>query len=328
MATVYVVTAGSGESYRIERVYLDSDQAYGFAQDYNGIAPVEPVQVEEWQVGAPPAAYDGPYWRAEWWARVPASKRRGELRHTDEGERFDDFAIRQEWWTGDALPEATVVRRELAGVPKIEVVGSPRRRWRNCSGTRLPRSGPSWRAYPGSSFRHFRERTERNRHGDSTLPLLVRHDACMDSRALERLGHHVVSRRVALGYRNRTDLADSLQFTVRTLADIEHGVRKASPGTYAMLENKLAWAPGSIDTILAGGEPKETVVELHRTTPTTRPRDTHCARPPPMPFPKCPTEELLLELRRRIIAPRDRRHNTWDDWDGGLDPHGDWPEEG
>ena len=79
----------------------------------------------------------------------------------------------------------------------------------------------------------------------------------MDRHALERLGHHVVSRRVALGYRNRTDLANSLQFTVRTLADIEHGVRKASPGTYAMLENKLAWAPGSIDTILAGGEPKE-----------------------------------------------------------------------
>ena len=45
------------------------------------------------------------------------------LRHTDEGERFDDFAIRQEWWTGDALPEAKVVRRELTGVPKIEVVG-------------------------------------------------------------------------------------------------------------------------------------------------------------------------------------------------------------
>ena len=78
----------------------------------------------------------------------------------------------------------------------------------------------------------------------------------MDRRALERLGHHVVSRRVALGYRNRTDLADSVQFTVRTLADIEHGVRKASPGTYAMLENKLSWAPGSIDTILAGGNPK------------------------------------------------------------------------
>ena len=123
MATVYVVTAGSGDSYRIERVYLDSDQAYGFAQDYNGIAPVEPVQVEEWQVGAPPAAYDGPYWRARVVGACPGRKRRGALRHTDEGERFDDFAIRQEWWTGDALPEAKVVRRELAGVPKIEVVG-------------------------------------------------------------------------------------------------------------------------------------------------------------------------------------------------------------
>ena len=43
MATVYVVTAGTGDSYRIERVYLDSGQAYGFAQDYNGIAPVDPV---------------------------------------------------------------------------------------------------------------------------------------------------------------------------------------------------------------------------------------------------------------------------------------------
>ena len=73
--------------------------------------------------GASPAAYEGPYWRAEWWARVPISERRGALRHTDEGERFDDFAIRQEWWTGDALLEATVVRRELTGVPKIEVVG-------------------------------------------------------------------------------------------------------------------------------------------------------------------------------------------------------------
>ena len=115
MATVFVVTAGTGDTYRIERVYLDSDQAYGFAQDYNGIAPVEPVQVEEWLDGVPPAAYDGPYWRAEWWARVPASKRRAGLRHTDEGDRFDDFAIRQEWWTGEALPEAKVVRRELAG---------------------------------------------------------------------------------------------------------------------------------------------------------------------------------------------------------------------
>ncbi len=106
----------------------------------------------------------------------------------------------------------------------------------------------------------------------------------MDSRALERLGHHVVSRRVALGFRTRIDLANSLQFTVRTLSDIEHGVRKASPGTYAMLENKLAWAPGSIDTILAGGEPKEVVSTLHTEQPHhPRLRDTRCARPTPTP---------------------------------------------
>ena len=143
----------------------------------------------------------------------------------------------------------------------------------------------------------------------------------MDRRDLDRLGHHVVSRRVALGYRNRTDLADSLQFTVRTLADIEHGVRKASPGTYAMLENKLAWTPGSIDTILAGGEPTETVVELRRPTPNPL---SHTATDA---LSHASTEELLLELRRRIIAPRDRRHDTWDD-SGGLDPHGHWPEQG
>ena len=149
----------------------------------------------------------------------------------------------------------------------------------------------------------------------------------MDRRDLERLGHHVVSRRVALGYRNRTDLAGSLQFTVRTLADIEHGVRKASAGTYAILENKLGWAPGSIDTILAGGEPTETVPTLRRSN-TTAPAQGYALRPTnPNALSQASTEELLLELRRRIIAPRDRRHDPWDDWDGGLDPHGDWPSE-
>ena len=123
MATVYVVTAGTGDTYRIERIYLDPDEAYRFEEEYNGTAPVGPVQVEEWATGAPPGAYDGPYWRAQWWARVPVSKRRAELRHTREGERFDDFEIRQEWWTREALPEAKVVRRELAGVPRLEVAG-------------------------------------------------------------------------------------------------------------------------------------------------------------------------------------------------------------
>ena len=54
------------------------------------------------------------------------SKRRAQLRHTREDERFDDFDIRQEWWTGEALPDAKVVRRELTGAPKVEVAGRSR----------------------------------------------------------------------------------------------------------------------------------------------------------------------------------------------------------
>ena len=157
----------------------------------------------------------------------------------------------------------------------------------------------------------------------------------MDRRLAERLGHYIVSRRVALGYRNRTDLANSLQLTVRTLADVEHGVRKASPGTYAILENKLAWAPGSIDTILAGGEPNELVSTLRRPNPNI-PTSGYALRPAsPNALSQASTEELLLELRRRIIDPRDRRQDSWDDWGGadsrgdrdGLDPQGVWAEE-
>jgi hypothetical protein len=52
----------------------------------------------------------------------------------------------------------------------------------------------------------------------------------MNRHGLERLGHHIVSRRVAVGYRNRTDFADSLHFSVRTLSDIENGVMQGQLG--------------------------------------------------------------------------------------------------
>jgi len=110
---------------------------------------------------------------------------------------------------------------------------------------------------------------------------------------------------------------------VRTLADIENGVRKASPGTYAMLENKLGWAPGSIDTILAGGEPKELLVKLRRDNPEPRYQSFTTDA-----LSRASTEELLLELRRRIIRPRDTRRERWDVWDDGLEAQGNWPEEG
>ena len=65
------------------------------------------------------------------------------------------------------------------------------------------------------------------------------------------------------------------------------------------------------------------MVKLHRdgpdpSTPTSYTADA---------LSRASTEELLLELRRRIVHPRDRRYETWDDWDDGLDAQGSWPEE-
>ena len=60
--------------------------------------------------------------------------------------------------------------------------------------------------------------------------------------------------------------------------------------------------PGSIDTLLAGGELKESMVKLPRDNPERRYASfTTDAQS------RAATEELLLELRRRIIRPRDRR---------------------
>ena len=84
------------------------------------------------------------------------SKRRGELRHTREGERFDDFDIRQEWWTGDALPDARVVRRELAGVPKVEVVGLSKEKVEELYWDTIARSSRSGGRLPGNDFRLLR----------------------------------------------------------------------------------------------------------------------------------------------------------------------------
>ena len=69
------------------------------------------------------------------------------------------------------------------------------------------------------------------------------------------------------------------------------------------------------------------VVELRRSNPNALPQGYALRPTNPNGLSHVPTEELLLELRRRIIAPRDRRHKTWDD-SGGLDPRGDWPDEG
>ena len=85
-----------------------------------------------------------------------------------------------------------------------------------------------------------------------------------------------------------------------------------------MLENQLSWAPGSIDSILVGGEPVEKVVRLRHDN--AEPRYDFFTSDE---LSRALTEELLLELRRRIIRPRDRRRETWGG-SGGIDARGDW----
>src|SRR6476620_926420 len=123
LTTVYVLTSGSGDSYRIERVYLDSDQAYRFAQDYNGMPR---WYRSRWRNGrSVPARRPGRPLLAtrSGGRRGPASNLRGELRHTR------DASGARNWnpptrWTGDALPNTKVACRKLTGYP--------RRRWRAC----------------------------------------------------------------------------------------------------------------------------------------------------------------------------------------------------
>jgi hypothetical protein len=119
---VYVVTAGREATYRIERIYFDQNEAQDFADRYNASQPDEFLHVESWQTGPPAAAYDGPYWVARWTARMPAAKRPSESRDAPR-DRYGDFEVTREWWTGDAVPEVQVVRREISGMPHVEVIG-------------------------------------------------------------------------------------------------------------------------------------------------------------------------------------------------------------
>ncbi|HVQ98925.1 MAG TPA: helix-turn-helix transcriptional regulator [Mycobacterium sp.] len=146
----------------------------------------------------------------------------------------------------------------------------------------------------------------------------------MDDTGLVRAGHYVVNRRVALGYKHRIDLAKDLPITDRTLADIENGVREVSVGTYAVLENKLGWGPGSIEAVRAGREPTEV-----NTATGQQPLYQHQQKqqaPPANPLKSVPTEELLFELRRRIVWDRVRLNDEDRRW-GALLPRGDLGED-
>lgn len=79
----------------------------------------------------------------------------------------------------------------------------------------------------------------------------------------QRLGEHVIARRLALGYKTRIPLAAASGISTRILGDIETGRRNGrfDPKTIAALERTLGWAVGSVDTIVNGGEPS--IVQAH-----------------------------------------------------------------
>jgi hypothetical protein len=144
---------------------------------------------------------------------------------------------------------------------------------------------------------------------------------------LVRVGHYVVNRRVALGYKHRIDFANDLPITDRTLADIENGVREVSVGTYAALENNLGWGPGSVEAIRAGHEPTElhTGIEEPPLAASPAPQQLQQALPA-NPLKSVSTEELLLELRRRIVWHPFRPDSDERGWEA-LISRGDLGEE-
>ena len=71
------------------------------------------------------------------------------------------------------MPETKVVRRELAGVPKVEVVGlSKEKVEETVLGHHQPGQGRAGRESQGNRFPYIMRQMERNRHCDSTFPPL------------------------------------------------------------------------------------------------------------------------------------------------------------
>ncbi|MFI5934725.1 helix-turn-helix domain-containing protein [Actinoplanes sp. NPDC051494] len=89
----------------------------------------------------------------------------------------------------------------------------------------------------------------------TALPVL----ACLDGGMADtqRLATYLVARRIQLGYRHRPAFAEAAGVSLRTLSDIENGLRVPSASTIAALDQALQWQPGSVRETLAGGEPAQ-----------------------------------------------------------------------
>lgn len=91
----------------------------------------------------------------------------------------------------------------------------------------------------------------------------------MDTPDYQRLDRLMDARRLDLDM-NWDDLALTAKISVATLRAIRRGETDPRPITKRRMESALRWAPGSIDAVLAGGDPvpvekiKRSPVEMQR----------------------------------------------------------------
>lgn len=78
----------------------------------------------------------------------------------------------------------------------------------------------------------------------------------------KRAGDAVLRRREARGYKTRGQFAKATGLTIKTLGEIERGVRPSyNKSTYATLDRVLQWEPGTFEALLSGGGAPETEPE-------------------------------------------------------------------
>ncbi len=90
-----------------------------------------------------------------------------------------------------------------------------------------------------------------------------------------KAGSAVLRRREALGYKTRGQFADDTNLTIKTLGQIERGVRPSyNKSTYATIDRVLEWEPGTFESLLTGAvaeQPRaeKTFKRFRRRTPVT-----------------------------------------------------------
>ncbi|WP_328339457.1 helix-turn-helix domain-containing protein [Micromonospora sp. NBC_00421] len=103
----------------------------------------------------------------------------------------------------------------------------------------------------------------------------------------ERLANLIRTRRLERGL-SASKAAQAAGIDRATWSNAETGARRTAEHNYAGIERALGWQPGSIDAILAGGEPTTEPAD-----PVILDEEIHLVRTDP---------QLTEEMRERIIA--------------------------